>query len=44
MNPMDKERQLKINLENNPAEDDIHTWIRTVDDILTFDEIFADGI
>lgn len=30
-------------LENNPAEDDIHTWIRTEDDILTFEEAFEDG-
>lgn len=34
----DKEKQLKIVLENNPAEDDEHCWIRTVDDILTFEE------
>ena len=40
----DKERQLKIILETNPADDDFHTWIRTVDDILTFDEIYKDGI
>ena len=34
----DKERQLQIILENNPAEDDEHCWIRTTDDILTFEE------
>ena len=33
-----KEKQLKIILENNPAEDDEHCWIRSVDDILTFEE------
>ncbi len=40
----DKERQLKIILATNPADDDLHTWVRTVDDILTFDEIYKDGI
>lgn len=40
----DKERQLKIILETNPAEDELHTWIRSLDDILTFDEIFKDGV
>lgn len=33
-----KEKQLQIILENNPVEDDIHTWVRSVDDIKTFEE------
>lgn len=41
---MNKDEQLQIILSTNPAEDEIHTWIRSVDDILTFDEIWADGI
>lgn len=41
---MNKGEQLQIILSTNPAEDEIHTWIRSVDDILTFDEIWADGI
>jgi hypothetical protein len=36
-------RQLDLILESNPAEDEIHTWIRNDDDILTFEEAFADG-
>lgn len=40
----DKEKQLKIVLDNNPAKDDVHSWIRTVDDILTFEEAMdSDG-
>lgn len=35
-----KENQLQTILENNPANDDYHTWIRTVDDIQTFQEAF----
>lgn len=33
-----KQMQLDIILESNPVNDDYHTWIRTVDDILTFEE------
>lgn len=33
-----KEKQLQIILENNPVEDDVHTWVRNVDDIKTFEE------
>lgn len=36
-------RKLDLILQNNPADDDIHTWIRDEDDILTFEEAFADG-
>ena len=38
----DKEKQLQIILSCNPAEDDLHTWIRSTDDILTFDEAFGE--
>ena len=38
-----KEQQLDIILNNNPAEDDYHTWIRNVDDIKTFDESLQDN-
>ena len=34
----DKERQLEIILKHNPALDDEHAWVRTIDDILTFKE------
>ena len=37
-----KKKQLEIIKENNPAEDDVHTWIRSVDDIKTFDEALVD--
>lgn len=37
-----KQKQLDIVLENNPAEDDYHTWIRNVDDIKTFEETLKD--
>lgn len=40
---MTKEEQLEIILSSNPAEDDLHVWIRSVDDILTFEEAFAEG-
>ena len=33
-----KEAQLDIILASNPAPDEYHVWIRTVDDILTFQE------
>lgn len=39
-----KAAQLEIVLMANPAHDEYHTWIRTVDDILTFAEALeADG-
>ncbi len=41
---MTKEEQLSIILKTNPAEDEIHTWIRSVEDILTFEELFENGI
>lgn len=34
----DKEKQLDIILKENPVQDDYHTWIRSVDDIHTFEE------
>jgi hypothetical protein len=33
-----KQKQLEIIFDANPAPDEYHTWIRTVDDILTFEE------
>lgn len=33
-----KQKQLEVILENNPMLDDYHTGIRTIDDILTFEE------
>ncbi len=41
---MDKQKQLDIILSTNPAEDELHTWIRTTEDILTFEELFPDGL
>ncbi len=41
---IDKKKQLEIILATNPAEDDLHTWIRSVEDILTFEELFPDGL
>ena len=41
VNKVDKKKQLDIILKNNPANDEeysYHTWIRTIDDIKTFDE------
>ena len=40
----DRQAQLNIILSTNPAEDDLHTWIRTTEDILTFEELFPDGL
>lgn len=37
-----KQKQLEIIQNNNPAEDDYHTWIRNIDDIKTFDETLED--
>ena len=42
-NYLSKSQQLNIILESNPAEDDIHTWIRSADDIMTFNEVWQDG-
>ena len=33
-----KQKQLEIIKNNNPAEDDYHTWIRNINDIKTFVE------
>lgn len=39
-----KEKQLEIINKTNPADDDIHTWIRSTEDIKTFNEaFFEDG-
>lgn len=39
-----KEEQLRIINESNPAPDSVHTWVRSTDDIKTFDEaFFEDG-
>lgn len=37
-----KQKQLDVIKKNNPAEDDVHTWIRSVDDIKTFQETLKD--
>ncbi len=37
-----KKKQLKIIQKENPAPDDYHTWIRSQDDIKTFDEVIDD--
>lgn len=37
-----KKKQLEIIKKSNPAEDDVHTWIRSVDDIKTFQETLKD--
>lgn len=37
-----KEQQLQIIRESNPAPDDYHTWIRSADEIKTFEEVLAD--
>lgn len=38
-----KQKQLDIVLENNPVQDEYHTWIRNVDDIKTFEETLQDS-
>lgn len=38
-----KEKQLEIIKNNNPVEDDYHTWIRNVDDIKTLSETLEDS-
>ena len=42
-NFLSKSEQLDLILKSNPAEDDIHTWIREESDILTFQEAFEGG-
>lgn len=37
-----KERQMQVIQENNPAEDDYHTWIRSVEEIKTLQEALTD--
>lgn len=39
-----KQAQFDIVQATNPAPDDYHTWIRSVDDILTFDEAIEQNI
>lgn len=38
-----KQKQLNIILKNNPVNDDYHTWIRTIEDIKTFEETLQDS-
>ena len=39
-----KTKQLEVINKTNPADDEIHTWVRSADDIKTFDEaFFEDG-
>lgn len=38
-----KQQQLDIINKNNPADDDMHTWVRSVDDIKSFEEAFYEG-
>lgn len=38
-----KEKQLKIIKNNNPVNDDYHTWIRNVEDIKTLEETINDS-
>ena len=40
--PNRKQQQFDIIQETNPAEDDIHTWIRSADEIRTFEEALDD--
>ena len=39
---LSKTQQLQVVLNTNPAEDDLHTWIREESDIMTFEEALAD--
>ena len=41
---MDKQKQLDIILRTNPHNDDLgtHTWIRTISDIKTYDEVWEE--
>nr|DAT84161.1 MAG TPA: ATPase [Caudoviricetes sp.] len=38
-----KEKQLKIIKNNNPVNDDYHTWIRNIEDIKTLEETINDS-
>ncbi|WP_432651132.1 hypothetical protein [Huintestinicola sp.] len=38
-----KQKQLEIILKYNPCNDNFHTWIRTIDDIKSFEEALNDG-
>lgn len=38
-----KQKQVDIVLKNNPVYDDLHTWIRNVDDVKTFEETLQDN-
>lgn len=38
-----KQQQLDIINKSNPADDDVHTWIRNVDDIKSFEEAFYEN-
>lgn len=40
---LSKEEQFQIIYETNPAPEEIYTWIRSVDDIQTFQEAFENN-
>ena len=40
---VDKDEQLRIIQETNPAPNDVNTWVRSVDDIKTFEEALKDS-
>lgn len=42
MQYLNKQEQMKIIQEFNPAQDNIHTWIRSSEEILTFEEALKD--
>lgn len=42
-NNVDKNNQLAVVMNNNPSPDDIHTWIRTKEDIKTYVEALNDS-
>lgn len=37
-----KERQMQVIEQSNPADDEYHTWIRSADEIKTFEEALSD--
>ena len=39
---LSKFEQLEVVLATNPAEDEDHVWIRTVEDVLTYEEAVSD--
>ena len=39
-----KEKQLEIIQNSNPAADDYHTWIRSIDDIKTYEEALQEDL